>query len=205
MKLRHSPTSPFVRKVMVLAHEVGLAARIETVPTAPGADEATLARDNPLGKVPALVANDGTVLYDSPVICEYLDSLGDGVRAFPAAGAARWTALCRQALADGILDAAVLRRYEEMRPAARQSAEWIDRQRRKLTRGLDALEADAAAGRLADPAGAFSIGDIAVACALGYLDLRYPGEDWRNGRPALAAWYAEAAKRPSMTATAPVA
>lgn len=205
MKLRHSPTSPFVRKVMVLAHEAGLAGRIETVPTAPGADEETLARDNPLGKVPALVTDDGAVLYDSAVICEYLDSLHDGVRAFPAAGAARWTALCRQALADGILDAAVLRRYEELRPAAQQSAEWIERQQRKVARGLDALEADAAAGGLAGPAGPLSIGDIAVACALGYLDLRYPGEDWRGGRPALAAWYAGAAKRPSMAATAPVA
>lgn len=200
MKLRHSPTSPYVRKVMVLAHEAGLAGGIETVPTAPGADEESLARDNPLGKVPALTTDDGTVLYDSPVICEYLDSLHDGPRAFPAAGTARWTALRLQALADGVLDATILRRYEEMRPSEKQYAEWIERQTRKATRGLDALESDA--DMLADPAGPLSIGDISVACALGYLDLRYGSEDWRNGRPALAAWYAGVANRPSMQATA---
>lgn len=205
MKLRHSPTSPYVRKVMVLAHETGLAGRIEAVPTSPSDDEASLARDNPLGKVPALTADDGAVLYDSPVICEYLDSLHGGPRAFPADGAARWTALRRQALADGILDAAILRRYEEMQPAAQQHVDWIERQKRKANRGLDALEAEAAAGSLTEPAGILSIGDISIACALGYLDLRYAGEDWRNRRPALAAWYGKVAKRPSMTATAPQA
>ena len=189
MKLRWSPTSPYVRKVMVLAHEAGLAGRIDAVPTSPSDDEASLAQDNPLGKVPALTTDDGIVLYDSPVICEYLDSLHGGARAFPAAGPARWTALCRQALADGILDATILRRYEEMRPDAKQHGEWIERQKRKAERGLDALEADAAAGKLADPAGPFSIGDITVACALGYLDLRYAGDNWRRRRPALAAWY----------------
>ncbi|WP_316978071.1 glutathione S-transferase N-terminal domain-containing protein [Shumkonia mesophila] len=203
MKLRYSPTSPYVRKVVVLAHEAGLAGRIETVPTSPSDDEASLARDNPLGKVPALTADDGAVLYDSPVICEYLDSLHGGQRAFPAAGPARWTALRRQALADGILDATILRRYEEMQPAATQHGDWIERQKRKAERGLDALEAEAAAGALADPAGTLSIGDIAIACALGYLDLRYAGDAWRNRHPALAAWYAKVEKRPSMTATAP--
>jgi len=188
---------------MVLAHETGLAGLIETVPTSPSDDEASLARDNPLGKVPALITDDGAVLYDSRVICEYLDSLHDGPCVLPAAGAARWTALRRQALADGILDATILRRYEEMRPAARQHAEWIERQKRKAGRGLDALEAEAGAGTLLDPAGSLSIGDIAIACALGYLDLRYGSDDWRNGRPALAAWYAKVAKRPSMTVTAP--
>ncbi len=205
MKLRHSPTSPYVRKVMVLAHETGLAGRIEAVPTSPSDDEASLARDNPLGKVPALTADDGTVLYDSPVICEYLDSLHGGPRVFPAAGTARWTALRRQALADGILDATILRRYEEMQPAAKQHGDWIERQKRKAERGLDALEAEATAGALTEPADILSIGDIAIACALGYLDLRYAGEDWRGRRPALAAWFGKVAKRPSMTATAPKA
>jgi glutathione S-transferase len=190
---------------MVLAHETGLTGRIEFVPTSPAADEATLVLDNPLGKVPALVTDDGIALYDSPVICEYLDSLHGGPPVFPAAGVARWTALRRQALADGILDATILRRYEEMRPAAKQHGEWIERQKRKAERGLDALEAEAAADALADPAGLLSIGDIAVACALGYLDLRYGGDNWRGRRRALAAWYAEVAKRPSMTATAPTA
>jgi glutathione S-transferase len=203
VKLRHSSTSPFVRKVMVLAHEAGLVGGIETVPTTPGADEQSLARDNPLGKVPALVTEDGSVLYDSPVICEYLDSLHDGPRAFPASGPARWVALRLQALADGILEAAVLRRYEEMRPSERQSAEWIERQKRKVTRGLDALESDV--GTLADPTGPLSIGDVSVACMLGYLDLRYGNDAWRTARPALAAWYARAAARPSMRATAPEA
>ena len=121
MLLRFLATSPYVRKVMVLALEAGLGDRIEKVPTSPQADEDSLIEHNPLSKVPTLVCDDGTVLYDSPVVCEYLDTLHDGPRFFPEGGKARWTALRRQALADGILDALVLRRYEGMRPAELRS------------------------------------------------------------------------------------
>ena len=153
--------------------------------------------------MPTLILDDGTVLYDSPVICEYLDSLHDGPRIFPTEGAERWTTLRRQALADGILDALVLRRYEGMRPEELRSADWVARQERKVVRGLDALEAEAEAGNLADPAGPLTIGEIAITCALGYMDLRFADDDWRHNRPALASWYEDIAQRPSIKATVP--
>ncbi|HKK06274.1 MAG TPA: glutathione S-transferase N-terminal domain-containing protein [Gammaproteobacteria bacterium] len=198
MKLRYSPTSPYVRKVLVLAIETGLDERIERVLTNPWADDAALANDNPLGKVPTLVTDDGMVLYDSPVICEYLDSLHHGTRVFPIAGKARWMALRQQALGDGILDAAVLRRLEGQRPAAQRSDSWETMQRETVQRGLDALEREAASwdGRL-------QIGQIAAACALGYLDFRFPQESWRTGRSALAVWFERFAARASMTTTLP--
>ncbi|MEK7820711.1 MAG: glutathione S-transferase N-terminal domain-containing protein, partial [Pseudomonadota bacterium] len=115
MKLRFSPTSPYVRKVCVVALETGLFARLDLAPTNVWAADTDIGRDNPLGKVPALATDGGEVLFDSPVICEYLDSLHDGAKLFPAAGGARWTALRRQALADGILDASVLRFLENRR------------------------------------------------------------------------------------------
>lgn len=205
MRLYFSPTSPYVRKVMVTAIETGLEGRIEKFVTAAGPDEATLGKANPLGKVPALVLDDGDVLYDSPVICEYLDSLHAGAAVFPAKGPDRWAALRRQALADGILDAAILRRMEEMRPAEQRSADAAAKQWRKVTRALDALEAEATAGQLADPTGKQTIGDIAAACALGYLDLRFATEDWRPTRSALAAWFAAMAKRRSLRETKPAA
>jgi glutathione S-transferase len=198
MKLRYSPTSPYVRKVIVVAIETGLDGRIERVPTVTADPASGLARDNPLGKVPVLITDDGTAIYDSPVICEYLDSLHDGRKLIPPAGAGRWTALRRQALADGILDAALLRRLETQRPSAQQSTEWIEKQRGVMVRGLDALEGEAEA--LADPP---TVGEIAVAAALGYVDFRFPEDRWRDRRPKLAAWYEAFAQRPSMTATVP--
>jgi len=135
------------------------------------------------------------VLYDSRVICEYLDSLHEGPRLFPP-GAARWVALRQQAMADGLLDAALLRRYESLRPADQRSAEWDSGQRGKVERALDAAEREAAG--LGEPV---TIGAIAIACALGYLDLRFAADAWRQGRPALAGWYEAFAKRSSMLAT----
>lgn len=205
MRLYFSPTSPYVRKVMVTAIECGLEGRIEKIENPGGPDEASISRANPLGKVPALVLDDGEVLYDSPVICEYLDSLHPGTPVIPAKGPDRWTALRREALADGILDAALLRRMESLRPAGQQSAEAAAKQWRKVTRGLDTLEAEAKAGALANPVGRQTIGDIAAACALGYLDLRFAAEDWRPGRPALAAWFEATAKRRSLKETVPPA
>ncbi len=199
MKLRYSPTSPYVRKVSVVALETGLDGRIERIATDIRAPTPEFHRDNPLGKVPTLITEGGETLYNSPVICEYLDSLHDGLKLFPAPGGARWTALCRQALADGIMDAAALIRMEEvLRPENERSPVWLKRQRGAIGRGLDALEDEARS-----LAGACTIGHIAIGCALGFLDFRLPGFDWRESRPELARWAETFAKRPSMAATTP--
>lgn len=198
MKLRGSPSSPFVRKVAAAAIECGLDGRIENVPVDVWAADTDQGEINPLGKVPALITDDGEVLFDSPVVCEYLDSLHDGDKLFPAAGPARWQTLKQQALADGILDAAVSRLLEGRRPEAQRSADWMERQRRVVERALDSFETDAAA--LDGPP---TIGRLTAAVALGYLDFRFAGDDWRAARPKLAAWYKDFAERPSMQATVP--
>jgi glutathione S-transferase len=200
VKLRYSPASPYVRKVMVLALETGLAGKLEKVattvsPTKPSQD---VAKDNPLIKVPALVLDDGSSLFDSPVICEYLDSLHGGAKLFPASGAARWTALRRQALGDGILDAAILTRYESLRPDNLKWPDWTDGQMTKVRTALGVLEAEA------DKLGStVDIGTITIGCALGYLDFRFAGENWRATHPKLATWYESFAARPSMKETVP--
>jgi glutathione S-transferase len=199
VKLYFSPTSPYVRKVMVAAIECGLAGRIEKIatgfPILPGSD---LARDNPLLQLPCLKTEDGEALFDSPVICDYLDSLHPGPRLIPAEGRPRRTALRRQALGDGILDATILVRYERLRPEPYRWSEWIDKQMLKIRGGLDALEAEA--GTPAEPP---TIGCITIGCALGYLDLRLAEEDWRGTRPKLAEWFDAFSRRPSMQETAP--
>jgi len=197
MKLRYSATSPFVRKVVVTAMETGQDSEIQRIPTVATDPASGIAADNPLNKVPALILEDGTVLFDSAVICEYLDQRKNG-GLFPAAGPARWTALTRQALADGIMDAALLRRYEVMRPEHLRSAEWDARQKLKMEQGLDALER-AAAGFGA----AFDIGTITVAALLDYLDFRFAAEAWRDKRPGLAQWHKAFSARPSLQATLP--
>lgn len=197
MKLRYSPTSPYVRKVMVCAIETGLVDRIELLVTQT-ADPA-LRDQNPLGKVPTLVTDDGQFLFDSPVICEYLDSLHQGHKLFPAAGPARWSALRMQALADGILDASLSRRQEAARPPERQHEPWVAHQRRAVATALDALERQSVVfAREPD------IGLVTAGCALGYLDLRFAADDWRSNTPRLAAWYEQWAARPSMQRTVPV-
>lgn len=201
MKLYFNPASPYVRKARVTAHELGLSDKIEliSISLTPVSPHDGLRSSNPLGKIPALVLDDGTTLYDSPVVCEYLDALAGGNRIFPAAGAARWTALRRQALADGIMDAAVLTRYEDaVRPKELRWQEWVDGQFLKIRTTLDALERE-------NLEGVFDIGTISIACALGYLDLRFASEGWRTSRPRLAAWAAAIGKRPSLAATAPAA
>lgn len=197
MKLYMIPTSPYVRKARVVAIESGMADRVENIETPLQGDGLELHDANPIGKVPTLVLDDGTVLYDSPVICEYLDTLGEG-GLIPASGPERWTALRRQGTADGILDCAVARRYESQRPEELKWEPFDTRQKTKIARALDALEAEAAAGTLG---GAVTVGHIAIACALSYLDLRFAADDWRAGRPKLAAFYAAFRKRPSMVAT----
>ncbi len=205
MKLRYSPTSPYVRKVSVTAIALGLGARIERVPTDTQDRESGLAEHNPLAKVPALILDDGGVLYDSPVICEYLDSLHDGPPMFPAAGPARWTALRQQALGDGILDAAILRMLELVRrPEKLRWQGWIGHQTAKVARALDQFELEAA-GLEGPLEGPLTIGRITAGCALGYLDFRAPELEWRAGRPKLAAWYQDFAERPAMQETAPQA
>lgn len=202
MKLFYASASPFVRKVLVVAAELGIAERIERIDAAatPITPDPKLAKVNPLAKLPTLVTDEGEALYDSGVICEYLTALAGGDTMLPAQGAERWAVLRLHALANGMLDASVLRRYEAaMRPAEKQWADWDAGQRLKVTRALDQLEAEA--GTLGAAA---TLGTIGVACALGYLDFRFGHEDWRAGRPKLAAWYDDGwAKRPSMIATVP--
>lgn len=203
MKLYFSGASPFVRKVTVTAIETGLDKKLEHVPTAvlPIKVNAELARDNPLMKVPTLVTDGGEVLYDSRVICEYLDTLHDGRKLIPASGGERWRVLRLQALGDGILHAGILCRYElVVRPADKQWSEWIFGQTAKIKQGLDALEAESDLLN-----GPVNLGQITAACALAWLEFRKPIGDIRPGRPKLFKWYDEFAKRPSMQATLPKA
>jgi len=200
MKLHWSPRSPFVRKVMIAAHERRLADRITCVRTvaAMTRQHAALMRDNPLSKIPTLVLDDGTALYDSPVICEYLDSLGEGPKLFPTEPRERLVALRRQALGDGFLDLLVLTRNERERP--QPSTLHLESAAARKAAVLDNLDREAPA--LA--AASFSIGHIAIGCALCYLDFRYADEDWRQDHPRIAQWHAGFAARPSVRATEPV-
>lgn len=200
MKLHWSPRSPFVRKVMIVAHERGLTGRITRMRTVAAAAKphADLMNDNPLSKIPTLVLDDGTVLYDSPVICEYFDTLGDGQKLFPADPGARLTALRRQALGDGFLDMMVLLRDERARqhPSVTHLASTATRKAALLK----SLEREAG-GLDAAP---FGIGHVAIGCALSYLDFRYADEDWRKDHPRIAAWHSTFAARPAVRATEPV-
>ena len=198
MRLHWSPRSPFVRKVMVAARELGLVDRIQTVRTVVrmGTLNADLAPENPLSKIPTLVLDDGRVLFDSLTIIEYLDALAGGGRLLPG-GEARWTALTRHALGNGLLDLLILWRNERDKPPAARTQEWLDSFAAKTTAALGHLERDAPS--LAETP--FSVGHIAIGCALSYLDFRFPDLPWRNGHPALAAWHAEFSARPSARAT----
>ena len=202
MKLHWSPRSPFVRKVMVFAHEAGLAERLTLVRTvvAMSKPNLELLRDNPLGKIPTLVTDDVGVLYESVVICEYLDSLHGGAKLFPSSGPRRWHALRWHALGDGMLDTLILWYNERPKPPSQQTPEWLASFALKIRTSLDALEAEA--GELARaPLG---IGHIAIGCALGYLDFRFAELGWREARPRSAAWFGDFARRSSMQATLPV-
>ena len=202
MDLLSSPSSPFVRKCRVLAIETGVDRDITivTVGVTPVAPNDRVNANNPVGKIPVLVLDDGSALHDSRVIAEYLDSLHASARMFPDEPAARWRSLRLQSIGDGIMDAGVLMRFDSnVRPEPYRWQDFHDAQAGKVTRALDALEAEVA--DLGDDA---SIGTIAVACALGYLDFRFANIiDWRAGRQGLAAWYARFAARPSMQETMP--
>ena len=201
MKLYANKASPFARKVRVLVREIGLTGRVEEIETivSPIAANETLARDNPLVKIPALVTDSGETLFDSRVICEYLDTLHTGRKLFPASGPQRFTALRRQSLTDGILDAAVLCRYETaVRPEPLRWKDWIEGQKRKIFGGLAVLEAEA--GAWGDE---FAIGQVGAACVLGYLDFRFAAWDWRGSHPQLRGWFERISARPSVAATKP--
>ncbi|WDY57698.1 glutathione S-transferase [Pseudomonas sp. PSKL.D1] len=204
MILFHSPLSPFVRKVMVVLHETGQLDRVTLLPVniSPVNGDEELNRDNPIGKVPALRLEDGTVLHDSRVICEFLDLQHVGTPLLPREGSARWRRMTLMAQADAIMDASVSSRYESfLRPEDKRWDGWLNAQSEKISRSLANLEQE----HLAELASGFDLAAIGVACALGYLDLRQPEFGWRERQPGLAAWYAQVAERPSMIATAPPA
>jgi glutathione S-transferase len=198
MKLLWSSRSPFVRKVMVAAHEVGVAPRIETERVLVGADKpnAEVMSTNPLNKIPTLFLDDGTALYDSRVICEYLDTLHAGPKLIPADPPARFAALRRQSLGDGLMELNVLRLGEQNRPPQTRSENHLAAYRLKTAATLDALDKEA--DRFESQP---DIGQIAIASALSHLDFRFAADKWREGRPRLARWHAAFAKRPSMLAT----
>ena len=200
MKLYYSPSSPYARKVRALALLTGLDKKMEMVnvaltPVAPNAD---VDKHNPIGKIPALSVK-GMDLFDSPVICEYLDNQHKGRKLFPRKGRERWVALRQQAMGDGLLDAALLARYEGfLRPEDRRWPDWTKGQMKKIDGVLDQLEAEAKSLK-----GKLTIGTISVVCALGYLDFRFPDLGWRDKHPKLGKWFAATSKLPSIKATVP--
>lgn len=202
MKLLWSSRSPFVRKVMVFAHEAGLQSRIETQRTvvAPTKPNAEVMRLNPLNKLPTLILDDGTALYDSRVIVDYLDTLHPGAKLIPPAGEDRLNALRIQALCDGILDFLLLGLSERARPEVQQSPELKSALVTKFAAGFDRLEIEAPALSSAR----FGLPEIAVAVVAGYADFRYAASNWRDGRPRLTAFADSVAGRPSLLATAHV-
>ena len=201
MKLHWSPRSPFVRKVMVCAHELGLVNQIELVRSVVAITKPhrELMRDNPLSKIPTLITDDGQILYDSLTICEYLDHLSGAPRLFPAPGPARWLAMRRHALGTGFLDLLIILRNERDRPEATRSSEHLDSYGEKVQATFDALEREA--DLLAQAP--VSIGTLTIAVALGYADFRFADLQWRRNRPRLAAFEATYAKRASIHDTLP--
>jgi glutathione S-transferase len=198
MKLHWSPRSPFVRKVMIAIHEIGLQDQVTCVRTVAAATKAHegLMDDNPLSKLPTLVLDDGTPVYDSHVICEYLDARYAPARLFPADWPVRLTALRHEALGDGLMDLALLWLIERQRGAGMQSDALVTACARKVERVLQRLEQDIAA--LTDHP--FDIGHVTIGTALGYLDFRFPFLNWRDGHPSLAAWHAQFLERPAVKA-----
>ena len=200
MKLFYSPTSPFVRKVNVFAIESGLDEKIEWVATNPWQAEDILTAENPLSQVPTLITDDGMILYDSRVICEYLDTLHFENKFFPEQNELRWSALRLQALADGILEAGISRFLERKRDVAIQLESWDSTQKIAVERALNTLESSVADWSVN---GGLTIGVISVACTLGWLDFRFSEEDWREAHPNLAKWFDVFSQRDSMRNTLP--
>ncbi len=200
MKLYHSPLSPFVRRVKITAMEHNLFDQIEIEDS----DHSDMFKGvnpaSPLGKIPSLVLDNGDMLFDSVVICEYLDSIGSGPSLFPPTGPERWKVLTLHAMADGMTDAAYQRRVDSILPDGEGSPSWNGRLKFAMENCLDVMESQADSYQ-----GVLNIGTIAVACALGYHEFRFADEKWREGRPKLTAWYEEFARRPSFAGTVPKA
>lgn len=201
MKLHWSPKSPFVRKVVVSADEIGILDRLDCVrtPVAIDVPNLELIEDNPLLKIPTLVLDDGLRLFDSTVICEYLDTLHDGPKLIPAEGRERLVTLQQQSFADGLLDVMLLWRLERNKPVEQQRPQWLASFELKVRASLDALEGLASTLRI----NVMRLDDIAIACTLAHLDFRLTDVKWRDGHPRLGAWHAEVAARPSMRRTEP--
>lgn len=202
MTLYYNAASPFARKVLLVLHETGQLDRVALQPTVltPIAPVAELNNDNPAGKIPALRLADGNVIHDSRVILDYLDHQHVGNPLIPREGSARWRRLTLASLADALLDAALLIRYEmALRPQEKHWAEWLDNQQEKIERTLNYFEQEA----ITELSSAFDVASISVAAALGYIDFRQPDLAWRNRYPRLANWYFEVNERPSMQATQP--
>ena len=202
MKLFHSPASPFVRKVNVLLNELGKTETVELleIQTTAFASDKNLIASNPLGKIPALTRDDGATLYDSRVICAFLNDQFKGAM-YPQ-GASKWETLALEATGDGIMECAVSMTYEtRLRPEAQQSTQWIEAQWAKATRAIGVLNTR----WMSHLAGPIDVGQISVACALSYVDFRHGGRDWRSGNDALAKWHKTFESRASMQATLPPA
>ena len=199
MRLHWSSRSPYVRKVMICAYELGLADKIERIPSVVSLSNPSVAvmRANPLGRIPTLILDDGRVFHDSVLICEYLDSLHAGTPLFPLLGEARWTALRRHALGNGMLDALLLWRSEIRKPAARQTPEWLTTFALKTRNALDAIEADVDALSRTP----FDIGHVGIGVALIYLDFRFPDFGWREAHPRTNAWVQQFLQRESVQKT----
>lgn len=202
MTLYYNAASPFARKVLVLLHETGQTRRVGLKPVAvtPVNPDSELCQENPAGKLPALCLADGNVLHDSRVILDYLDHQHVGNPLIPREGSARWRRLTLASLADALMDAALLIRYETfLRPAEKQWPEWLDNQQEKIARSLSYFEREA----VTELSSSFDIASISLAAGLGYLDFRQPDLNWRSSYPRLAAWYYEVSQRPSMIETQP--
>ena len=197
MILRSSPPSPFGRKIKLAIGILGLDKEVTVEKADPTDANDTIRKQNPLGKIPALIIENGTVLYDSPVILEYLDHRAGGGKIIPTEPNARFAAITLQALCDGILDAGILLVYEgRWRPAEKHEPKWLDHQRGKVQRALDVLEAAPPQLDVMP-----HVGQITLACALGYGDLRFEGK-WRESHPRLVKWLDEfAARVPAFEAT----
>jgi glutathione S-transferase len=197
MRLHSNPGSPFVRKVMACAIARRIDDRIELLPVNPHESPVPLLMDNPLSKVPCLVTDDGEAIFDSRVICEYLDTIGEAASLFPTSGTHRWVRVqVMHALADGVMEACVLRRYQSILPREAARDAFMARQKAAADRGLARLESG-------PPEGLSDIGAIAVACALGYLDFRFPQDPWREGHPRLAAWFERVSTLAPLARTVP--
>jgi glutathione S-transferase len=198
MKLSYTPSSPYTRKVLVIAHEIGITDKIELFTINPRTETDKLVPYNPLSKIPVLITDKGEAIYDSPVICEFIDTEYGGNCFLPRSGDRRWQILTGAALADGVLDAAILVRNERLRPAERQFAEWSDWQMKRVNTGLDRLEQT-----IGSFGNALDLRHVGTGCTLGYLEYRLGAERLLDKRPRLKTWYAALMQRPSFQKTMP--